>query len=78
MYTNLFIKTNYSMMQSLISLDDLFSYAKKHKLKHLAICDDNLILSYKFYKRCIEEGIKPIIGLHKIINDEDILIYAKN
>lgn len=78
MYTNLFIKTNYSLLQSLITLDDLFNYAKKNNLKALAICDDNLKLSYTFYKRCLKEKIKPLIGLHKIINDEDVLIYAKN
>lgn len=78
MYTNLFIKTNYSLLQSLITLDDLFNYAQKNNLKALAICDDNLKLSYTFYKRCLKEKIKPLIGLHKIINGEDILIYAKN
>ena len=78
MFTNLYIKTNYSLLSSLVSIDSLINYATKHDIKSLAICDDSLTSTKVFYNKCIQNKIKPIIGLDVKYNDSNILLYAKN
>ena len=46
MYTNLYIKTNYSLLSSLVKIDKLIEEAKKRHIKSLAICDDNMTSYY--------------------------------
>ena len=63
MFTSLYVKTNYSLLSSLVSIDNLILYAVEHKLSALAICDDNMTSTKIFYDKCIKNNIKPIIGL---------------
>lgn len=77
MYTSLYIKSNYSLLSSLISIDKLIEYALEHKLNTLAICDDNMTSAFIFYSKCIKNNIKPVIGLDLKYNDSNILLYAK-
>lgn len=76
-YTPLWIKTDYSILSSLIKIDDLISTLKKLNFKSAAICDDNLYGAMEFYTKCIKNDIKPIIGL-EVNLDYTILLYAKN
>ena len=76
-YTPLWIKTDYSILSSLIKIDDLISTLKKFNIKSAAICDDNLYGAMEFYTKCIKNDIKPIIGL-EVNLDYIILLYAKN
>lgn len=78
MYTPLYVKTNYSLLSSLIKLDDLISYALKNNIKKLALTDSNMYMTIPFYKKCLENDIKPIIGLEVEIDNNIILLYAKN
>ena len=48
-YTPLYIKTDYSLLSSLIKIDDLIKYSLKHNIKSLAITDDNLCGVIEFY-----------------------------
>ena len=66
MYYPLGIKTDYSLMKSLIKVDDLISYAIKNGINTLGILDDNLNSSHYFYEKCISNNIKPIICLTKM------------
>ena len=77
MYTPLYIKTNNSLLTSMIKIDELISFAKKKNIKSLTITDNNMYGVMEFYKACIKEGIKPIIGL-EINIDNNIVLYAKN
>ena len=77
-YTSLYTKTDYSLLQSMIKIDDLINFGVSNNLKALAICDDNMSSSIEFYKKCLENNIKPIIGLNIKIGDNTILLYAKN
>ena len=72
------IKTNYSLLTSLIKIDELISKAKEMNIDTLAICDDNMYGIMEFYKACKQNNIKPIIGLEIKINEKSILLYAKN
>ena len=76
-YTPLWIKTDYSILSSLIKIDDLISTLKSLECKSAAICDDNLYGAMEFYTKCIKNDIKPIIGL-EVNLEETILLYAKN
>ena len=77
-YTPLYIKTDYSLLQSLIKIDDLIVFAQKNNLKSLSICDDNLCGVIEFYNKCLKNNIKPIIGLNINVNGNNIVLYAKN
>ncbi len=74
----LYIKTDYSLLQSMIKIDDLIAYAKKNNVLALTITDDNLSGVYEFYQKCQKNNIKPIIGLEIMIDGEPIVLYAKN
>ena len=78
MYTPLYIKTDNSLQQSLIKINDLIEYAKKNNIKSLTITDNNMYGVMDFYKMCITNDIKPIIGLECVYNDKKIVLYAIN
>ncbi len=78
MYTPLYIKTYYSLLSSLISIDKLIQYAKEHNFSSLAITDNNMFGTMEFYKKCNKVGIKPIIGLEILLENDIILFYAKD
>ncbi|MCR5350844.1 MAG: DNA polymerase III subunit alpha [Acholeplasmatales bacterium] len=78
----LYGKTEYSMMESINKIDDYISYARKCNHDFLSMTDNNLHGAYKFYKKCIDNNIKPIIGLDlNYIYDNNLikaLIYPKS
>ena len=76
-YVPLWVKTDYSILSSLIKIDDLIETLSKYNIKTCAICDDNLYGAMEFYNKCIKNDIKPIIGL-EVTMDYTILLYAKN
>lgn len=78
MITPLYVQTNYSLLSSLIKVEDLIEFAKKHNLKALAIADNTMFIAMDFYKKCLENQIKPIIGLELKLENDIVLLYAKN
>ena len=78
MFTNLGIKTDYSLFKSLIKLDDLIRYAKDKNIKSLGILDDNLCGSHMFITECIKNDIKPIVGLDIKIENIRMFLYPTN
>ena len=74
----LYGQTEYSMLKNSIHLKDYVTKAKEYGYQMLSITDDNLRGHYKFYNLCIENGIKPLIGLELKENDFKILLYAYN
>lgn len=78
MYTPLNIKTEYSLLSSLIKINDMIIFAKKNNIKALTITDNNMFGVMEFYKACIKENIKPIIGLELKLQEGTIVIYATN
>ena len=77
-YIPMRIKTNYSLLTSLIKIDELIDKCKEFDIDTIVICDDNMYGVMEFYKTCIKNDIKPIIGLQIKIYDKDICLYAKN
>ena len=72
------ITTEYSLLKSLIKIDDLISFLVCNNISACGICDDNLNGLMEFYLKCKKNNIKPIIGLDVVINDMHIYLYAKN
>ena len=77
-YIPMRIKTNYSLLTSLIKIDELINKCKKLNIDEIAICDDNMYGVMEFYKGCINNNIKPIIGLEITLDNKPICLYAKN
>ncbi len=72
------IKTHYTLLSSMITIENLITYAKNNNVKVLAISDSNMYGVIEFYNACKKSGIKPIIGLEVNIENNPILLYAKN
>jgi len=64
------VKSNYSLLSSMLKPSDIIEYALKNNQKFAAICDNNMYITMYFYQKCLEKNIKPIIGLE--IRSENI------
>jgi len=78
MYIPLFNKSNYSLLSSLLKIDDIISYAKESNISEIAIADTNMYGTMEFINKCKKEDIKPIIGLHILLEEFSIVLYAKD
>lgn len=82
-FINLYLETEYTMLGSSIKLAELMERCKAEEIKSIAICDyNNMHGAFKFYNLCLQNGIKPIIGLKVDFESElnfynKILLYAK-
>lgn len=77
-YIPLKVKTNYSLLTSLIQIEQLAKKCKELNIKSIAIADDNMFGVMEFYKCMLKNDIKPIIGLDLELKDNHILLYAQN
>ena len=78
MFCPMYVKTEYSLLQSLIRIPNYIAYAKKEQFTALSISDHNLSGGMEFYKACQKEKIKPVIGLEITLEAHKILLYAKD
>ena len=78
MYIPLFNKSNYSLLSSLLKIDEIITYAKESNISSIAIADTNMYGAMEFIKKCQNENIKPIIGLHILLENLEIVLYAKD
>ena len=80
----LYGQSEYYLLNSSNKIKDYVAYAKENSFDFLTITDNNLYGSYKFYKECKKNNIKPIIGLEysfiygNTANNSKLIIYAKN
>ena len=77
MFVPLNIKTDSYLQSSMISIKSLINYAVKNNLHALTITDNNMYGVIDFYKACINNNIKPIVGLEVKIDGFIIILYAK-
>ena len=76
---NLVLRSEYSMFNSLCSLESIIAYCKKNHLNACTICDiDNMYGVYKFYKLAKKNNIKPVLGVNIKFADIDLYLYAEN
>lgn len=63
-FVHLHTHSHYSLLEALPKISDLVKKAKKHGMPALALTDaGNLYGAIEFYKECVENEIKPIIGV---------------
>ncbi len=79
----LYGQTEFNLLNNAIHLADYVETAKRNSFTFLSMTDKNLYGCYKFYQKCIEHGIQPIIGLEVEYIDDDnfhskIIVYAMN
>ena len=78
MFIPLFNKSNYSLLSSLLKIDDIINYAKTNNISSISLTDTNMYGVMEFIKKCQANEIKPIIGLNVLLNDYNIILLAKN
>ena len=78
MYSSLYNKSNYTLLSSLLKIDDIVSYAKNNNISAIALSDNNMHGTMEFINKCKKENIKPIIGLSITIDNKEIVLYAKD
>ena len=72
-FTHLHLLTSYSLSCSTINIDKLIKLAKKNKITTLAITDHlNVFAAIKFYQKCIDNKIKPIIGCEIPVKNDQL------
>jgi DNA polymerase-3 subunit alpha len=63
-FTHLHVHSHYSLLTALPKIKHLITAAKKNGMDALALTDNgNMYGAIEFYKKCKDEGIKPIIGV---------------
>ena len=72
------IKTDYSILTSLIKIPDLIPYAINNHIEALGIIDDNLSSSMEFILECQKNNIKPLVSLEVNYQNSKIYLYAKD
>ena len=71
-FVHLGIQTEFSITESIVRIPDLIKAAENDAMPALAITDlSNLHAAVKFYRKCIDKGIKPILGSTIRLNDAD-------
>ena len=78
MYNMLYVKSNYSLLSSLLTIDDIIDYNIKNNKTSAILCDDNMYGVMEFIKKCNIKKLKPVIGLEVSINNYKVLLYIKN
>ena len=64
------VHTEYSIADGLIKIDDLARRAAALDMPAVAITDrSNLFGLIKFYQACIQQGVKPLIGVDLAFRD---------
>lgn len=62
-FVHLHVHTQYSLLDGMIRLEDLFKKAREYKMPAVAITDHgNMFGVVDFYQQAYKHGIKPIIG----------------
>ena len=58
MYIPLFNKSNYSLLSSLLKVDDIISYAENNNISSISLTDTNMYGTMEFIKKCQSKNIK--------------------
>src|SRR5690625_4315344 len=83
-FTHLQVRSAYSLMKSTIQIDNLIDKAKELNLDALALTDEQVLYgAVPFYKACVKNEIKPIIGMivhlaKEYSQEEACILLAKN
>ena len=72
-FTHLHVHTEYSLLDGAARIRELVSRAKELGMDSLAITDHgNMYGAIAFYKECMKQGIKPVIGMETYVAPNSI------
>ena len=78
MYIPLYVKSNYSLLSSLLKIDDIINYSKNNNLEYATLCDNDMFAVREFILKCEKNNLKPLIALSIMIEDKELILFAKN
>ena len=68
-FIHLHLHTEYSLLDGVGKIDEYLNRAKELGMESIAITDHgNMFGAVEFYKKCIKQGIKPIIGIETYLS----------
>ncbi len=71
-YVSLHTHSEYSLLDGLPKIKKLIAYAKEIGMTSLALTDHGVMYgAIEFYKECLAQGIKPIIGVEAYVVNRD-------
>ncbi|MGZ9413137.1 DNA polymerase III subunit alpha [Mycoplasma sp. Z386] len=71
--------TEYSFLESTITIDKLIYFAKENNFSYASICDRNNMFGVaKLIDECQKNNLKPIIGIDLDVEKYRFLIFSKN
>ncbi|HRE30661.1 MAG TPA: DNA polymerase III subunit alpha, partial [Candidatus Berkiella sp.] len=71
-FVHLSLHSEYSIVDSIVQIPELCAKAKAYSMPAVAVTDvANLFCMVKFYKSCLQQGIKPIVGAEIAIENEE-------
>ena len=69
-FVHLRVHSSYSLLEGALKIDELVNRSKDLQMPAVAITDTgNLFGALEFSKTCINEGIKPILGVQLDVAD---------
>ena len=74
----LYNKSNYTLLSSLLKIEDIIEFAKENNLSSIALTDTNMFGTMEFIKKCQKESLNPVIGLDILLKDYNVVVYAKD
>ena len=79
-FIHLHCHSNYSMLDSTLSIDDLVQWAVQNEASAIALTDTNRLTgAIEFYQKAKAAGIQPIIGAEILVEDAgSLVLLAKN
>ncbi len=78
-YAHLHVHTEYSILRSSVRIEGLVKKAAELGMKSLAITDYGVMYGViAFYKACKKYDIKPIIGCEIYVDDDNLILLAKD
>lgn len=77
-YVPLYIKTDNSLQESMIKVEDLIEKALEYNITALTITDNTMYGVMDFYKLCTQNNIKPIVGLEINYKQNILVLYCMN
>lgn len=78
MYIPLYVKSNYSLLSSMLKIDDIITYVMNQKIPFCTINDINMYGMMELIKKCEKNQIKPLLSLVIFYQGLEIVLFAKN
>lgn len=78
MYISLYNKSSYTLLSSLLKINDIINFAIKNNMQSIALTDINMFGTMEFIKKCQKNNLKPVIGLELQLEEFNIILYAKD